>query len=277
MANIDQQIPWVEAFIEIAMRAIRRVHHDHILWSLSQNPNVKTGVSLLNQGQGIELAEENHVCAAISQEFIASRFTKNFIVEDDVGKKAKGQKKSNQFRYYVLHREIKEGNKKIDFVSQRLYPGLKVSPYKKTFIEAKRVRIYSSKADGEKPTPGSPQYGGIAKDIKALEIIAKKYRGKKITVPRTYILLWSIVNKASKKDSTPEKFLENLNKSKSKHCKNLPKLHLRETRWLPLSWTDPEAASESADDAKSANRVAPLENIRVSKALWISLIEFGHN
>ena len=64
---------WAKIFIEIALRAIRRVHYEYGVWGIGHN-FVKDPYMAwrINMGMGIEVADEPGVCAAITQEFMNS-------------------------------------------------------------------------------------------------------------------------------------------------------------------------------------------------------------
>ena len=65
--------PWAKYFMELALRAIRRVHYEYGLWSIGQHwLTNQSEPLLLNMGYGIELADEPTVCAAIIQEYLNS-------------------------------------------------------------------------------------------------------------------------------------------------------------------------------------------------------------
>ena len=65
--------PWTRLFIEVALRALLRLHHDYALMSLPQRRSATTTVAALRTSPGVALADELTVCAAIYQEFLASR------------------------------------------------------------------------------------------------------------------------------------------------------------------------------------------------------------
>ena len=128
---------WATVFIEIALRAIRRVHYEHGLWGIGRQWEMKRlKARRLNTGKGIELADERAVCAAITQEFINSPSLTGLWVEE------KGQ--PNQQRYFTVDREKQytDKSKKVDIFIQKytLEDGKPVLVPEPSFIEAKRAR-----------------------------------------------------------------------------------------------------------------------------------------
>jgi hypothetical protein len=73
MAIAREEKPWVQVFLEIALRAIRRVHLEYGIWGGGRQWKMEgQRAAAINMGHGIELADERTVCAAISQEFMTS-------------------------------------------------------------------------------------------------------------------------------------------------------------------------------------------------------------
>ena len=98
MSNKPSQKPiyesWKFPFLEIAVRAIRKVHIEHGMWGIGQHNKSPEVFSKMNVGHGIELAHETSVCAQITQDFINSRFTNGNVYND-------------QQRFYEIDREVK--------------------------------------------------------------------------------------------------------------------------------------------------------------------------
>ena len=68
-----EEWPWALVFIEIALRAVRRVHYEYGRWGIGRPWRMDAEKSRrINMGAGVELADELTVCAAITQEFIGS-------------------------------------------------------------------------------------------------------------------------------------------------------------------------------------------------------------
>ena len=266
--NSEERARWTEPFMELALRAIRKVHHDHLLWSINQNIDLDTDFSRINMGNGIELADERLVCAAISQELISSRHSTGVYFESS---KTKGSE--NARRYYKLEREVKVpgGKQSIDLISQRMDPADPNGDiYKKSLIEAKRGRKRKARYDGKEAKPGNYQYNAVAIDI--FKLIDNRM-GFKVNNenPNMYVLVWDAVS-YSETEKTAYTFLKEVKEklitidsartSDEGHDRKIGKITLlmRDVKWLPLSWIDPEKDSE-------------LLNLNVQSALWLMLVE----
>ncbi len=78
----EKQYIWSDIFLELSLRAIRKLHIDYGIWGLGQSDTIELRERLqsVNQGPGIELALETTVGAAIAQEFINSSFTNRSFI-----------------------------------------------------------------------------------------------------------------------------------------------------------------------------------------------------
>jgi len=245
MNTNEERTAWREVFLEIALRAIRRIHLDYGIWGIGQNPlDTKVHLENFNAGPGIQLAMEETVCAAITQEFINSRFINgNFY--------------KNLNRFYEIDREItfekKDKTKRIDIFIDRY----KMSEDKKhllfyrypVLIEAKRAHYFIpriTEGDVEKEDVDA-QVCKIKDDIKYLievkgEIVNTngnrknlgKYKGN-LKGAFLYTLFWGTFEKEKSNSkiklnkNRPEYFIEQL---------KLKKDHFW-VKWLPLKWTTP--------------------------------------
>src|SRR6266542_2797570 len=108
---------WAAVFIEIALRAVRRVHYEHGLWGIGRQWEMnRLKAQRINMGQGIELADERTVCAAITQEFMNSpSLTGLWTEEKDDGSE------EQQERYFTIDREKEytDNSKKVDIFIQK--------------------------------------------------------------------------------------------------------------------------------------------------------------
>src|SRR5262245_43113158 len=85
MTNKVQEYPWVQVFLEVALRAIRRVHLEYEIWGAGRQWNTGPNqTALINMGPGVELADERAVCAAIVQEMMASQSVAGFWQSNDI-------------------------------------------------------------------------------------------------------------------------------------------------------------------------------------------------
>ncbi len=144
-------------------------------WALgSDGEQTVDAVKRLNEF-GIEFADERAVCAAITQEFVASRAASGLRGSD--GKE----------RFFEIEREVfetlklKDGKKKfVDIVVKRRDG---VSAFNWTLIEAKRARRWTVDLRTGKRRKRRPTHEEVAEDVCALEnlLTAQTY---------AYVLVW---------------------------------------------------------------------------------------
>jgi hypothetical protein len=185
--------PWTQVFFELAIRALLRVHHDYLAWDIEQRPNVQPDFQAINNGSGILFADEPAVCAAISQEFIASRYSSGVWFTE------------GGTRNYRLTREsqYKGGGGRADFRCVRVNEkGDQIG--RESLIEAKRAVLISTKLDSEGPSsPPRNQTDKIRIDIAKLRNHAKP-------CPRGLILVWHITEEGTKTALEPMAFVDGL-------------------------------------------------------------------
>jgi hypothetical protein len=207
----------------------------------------------MNKGSGIELADERTVCAAITQEFLASSAVAGIWKE----------KRRQEIRFFDIEREApykSSGRQKVDMFIKKRVPRrprreqdkiqLRVVRWP-SFVEAKRARLWYPTLSTGRRRLGPSQLPAIRRDIKKLrrEI---RYRIKK-RMPQIYghILVWGIYG-AGKKGDSPTDFLKTLKRTD----KNL---ELRSVRSFPMDW-----AQENRD---------AFEIPKVTMVLWLILVE----
>jgi len=242
---------WATVFIEIALRAIRRVHYDHGMWGVGRQWEMnRFKAGRLNMGHGIELADERTVCAAITQEFITSPSLTGLWVEE----RADG--KHTEERYFTIDREKKytDNSKKVDIFIQkyaRKNKDKEPTPVEEpSFIEAKRHRLWVPDIiSGEAKRGNYPQKDKVQEDIERLR---KEMEAQEETI-HCHVLVWGLYDGISEEDH-PVKFFKKFD--------NDVKIH--QLRWLPTEWGSPTIENLKAEDIK-----IPL----VNKALWIVLSE----
>lgn len=248
----DDDFVWNKIFFEIAIRAIRQVHVKYGMWGLGQEPKDETDFTLLNQGPGIEVALETEVCAAITQEFINSRFTNGLF-------------EKNHNRHYEIDREVKyylskRSYHQIDlFVNKfKTEDGLKYYKFP-AIIQVKRAHYYTPEIATGNLNSFQTNWKAIRSDIRALRQIRKleltpdraKYF-EKIENHFLYILFWGVF-------PIPEKKYEATSQGDVKTYikKQLRTRPLKENdiylKWIPLTW----------DGDKGT----------VTKWLWVAMIE----
>ena len=236
---------WAKIFIEIVLRAMRRIHYEYGIWGIGRQWEMnRSKTNLINMGHGIELADERTICAAITLEFMNSPAVTGFWVE----------KEKKEERYFTIDREYPyksyKTNRKVDiFIQKYLNKGrgkklkLKEVP-NPSFIEAKRMRIwYPDLKKGTAKPNGNAQLPEIKKDINKLR---KELKCREILC---HLLVWGIYQKGNNKTDHPDDFIKNLKD---------PNIELSQVRWLPIEW-------EHSD------------RMKVTKSLWIALAEVKSN
>lgn len=241
---------WATVFIEIALRAIRRVHYDHGMWGVGRQWEMnRFKARRLNMGHGIELADERTVCAAITQEFITSPSLTGLWVEGN----ADGNHREE--RYFTIDRETEytDKSKKVDILIQKYELKDKdkgpTSMEEPSFIEAKRARRWVPEITSGKAERKESQVHSVNEDIDRLrkEMDA---RNEKI---HCHVLVWGLYDVNSNEDH-PVKFFENFDEDVKMH----------QLRWLPIEWSSPSIQNIADSDIG-----IPV----VNKALWITLAE----
>jgi hypothetical protein len=251
MAEKPTERKWAAVFIEIALRAIRRVHYEYGVWGLGRQWQMnRFKAARMNMGHGIDLADERTVCAAITQEFINSPSMTGFWIEEH------GEKKQEE-RYFTVDREAnyqRYPNKKVDIFIQKfakqskdkLEPD-KLEPVElPAFIEAKRARLWTSDIPNGTVRSGDIQDKAIRKDIRKLRAEMKFRNRLGKTAIRCHLLIWGLTIYGE--DQTPalgpEAFFKQF-KLVTLHCH----------RWLPIKWTQDQSPP------------------KVEEALWVGLAE----
>ncbi len=245
--TIPTGFPWTEVFVEMAMRALMSVHQDYLLWSTNQNIRQQADFTRLNRGPGVAYAGEVTVCAAISQQFIHSRYASGVYFNADVGRSVEAG-----YRYFSIGRELPypaekgEKAKAVDLVCCRINDadGTRIEPA--TWIEAKRAFLWSSKLDGTPDGNPTPLTGKVRDDI-------DKLREQAPGNVHRYVLVWNVADDAFPDTKvTPAEFIEMVAK---------PGLTLRESRMLPLT----DNAYKSSD--------ASFKERTATRWLWVLMAE----
>lgn len=244
---------WAEVFVEIALRAIRRVHYEYGIWGIGRQWKMRReNTKKINMAHGIELADEPSVCAAITQEFMNSPSVAG-LWED------KGQIED---MYFGIEREIHytfDKDKRVDIFLQKfkrnkigdLVPDKDKLP---SFIEAKRACLWSMNLSTGKVTGPSSQHGAVKTDIEKLRE-EMNYRGAHNYDPvLCHVLVWGVYKEDSEKLCSPIAFFEKVGDSNIQ-------LHKR-VKWLPLVW-----------DVSGKEGT----NINVTRSLWIALAEVNRD
>lgn len=255
--NDRDEHKWASVFIEIALRAVRRIHYEYGLWGIGPQWDMsREKAARINTGLGIELAYETDVCAAITQEIMGSPAVAGLWSEDA------GNGTQKKWRYFMIDREttyLSDGEKnRVDIFLQKFEPkGNKpgeelvlVPP--PAFIEAKRARRWIADITTGEVTSQRSQLSDIKADVKKLrdEIDHRaKGNGERIF---GHVLVWGLYGRSLGSDH-PVKFF-----------KKLDGVRLHALRWLPLDWDRP-----SFGTLGNPKLLIP----KVHRALWIGLAE----
>jgi hypothetical protein len=300
---------WQDVFIELALRAIRKVHYEHQVWSCGQWFSKDRNSGDANRGHGIETADERAVCSAVTQEFMSSQLA--------VGPMG------GQDRYWEINREktysypgtttddhvstetrtVRSRTKTVDIWLLRWYrkkDGTRTREHStrnrdhycfETFIEAKRAyhwKLNIAKGTIEEPTVNS-------KILDAVEKLCQEMRHRRVSTKfedRTiycYLLIWGTCDfECAASDSrtrrgsrTPREFLSKILKDTNETFKTpaiRPDLRLKKLRWLPLAWTHPNDEhtahlDKAAHGTSSGDPTGTHSPFDVTRALWVMLVE----
>ncbi len=202
-------------------------------------------------GQGVELADERMVCAAITQEFINSPSLTGLWVEES----SRGQRQEEE-RYFTINREMEytDKSKKVDIFVQKYDKknGTDLKPVREpSFIEAKRARRWVPEILDGTARREELQDTEVQKDIDKLR--AEMAKRKPEDSIHCHVLVWGIYKEELKEDH-PLKFFEKFH--------DCVKIH--QVRWLPAEWTCP-----SLQDILDSKVEVP----KVNAALWVALAE----
>jgi hypothetical protein len=274
MATTDGDWPWTQVFLAVALRAIRRVHLEYGIWGAGRQWSTnRNRVATINQGRGVELADERAVCAAISQEFMTSPSAAGLWRTDEKA----------DFRFFGIKREeryspsAKKKNKDepkekkkdsprwVDLIVEKYTKDPESNDffhdpvkYPPVYIEAKRARRWLvNLKTGNTTAAKGRQTTDICADIMKLT----KERETQTQRIFIYILVWGVYEEGKKPGDHPATvFTEIRNKIGGRAVVGSPL-----TRWLPTKWTDPEPASEQ------------MEQPRVQRSVWIALSEIDRH
>lgn len=250
---------WASVFIEVALRAVRRVHYEYGLWGIGPQWKMDRQVAeRINAGQGIELALETAVCAAITQEFMNSPALAGLWVE-----KGPDGKPDQEVRYFMIDREktyLTGTQQRVDLFVQKFTPkggtphGELEPVEHPSFIEAKRARLWTARIETGEAEHKREQVADVQADVKKLkdEIEHRSTLAKEERI-RGHVLVWGVYGDEDVKyQDHPVEFFQKVGN-----------VQLHSLRWLPLQWTQP-----SRDDLANPKLCTMLK-----AALWIGLAE----
>jgi hypothetical protein len=247
---------WVTVFLEVALRAIRRVHLEYGIWGAGRQWKTGPGrPSLINMGPGIELADERAVCAAITQEFMVSPSLTGLW-------RGKGK---TDVRFFAISREelyksrrTKRAEKVDLFIEKcqqtRLGKFKVIEP--PSLIEAKRARRWQINLKTGRVKPYSPrtQIKAVLEDVLRLQDERKARKPKPVYI---HLLVWGLYgDRANDPLDHPTAFFQEVRRVSSSSCQ----LSGPYVRWLPMKWDSPANATKS-------------ENPIVRSSAWVALAE----
>ena len=258
--NQQHEWPWATVFMEVVLRAMRRLHYEYGLWGIGPHWKMdRQRAGRINTGPGIELADERTVCAAITQEFIGSPALAGVWVENrgDGGKE-------NVFRRFEIDRETSYQSvldTRVDlFVKKYIQRGDRLGDDWQlvdlpSFIEAKRAYLCTPDITSGGSRRWERQQNKVADDVARLrnEIQHRKHVSVSEQI-RGHVLVWGVFGDEMYQ-AHPQEFFGAL---------ELVELHA--LRWLPLRWEQPSRGN--LDRAVSKLGIPPTD-----LALWIGLAE----
>ena len=177
-----------KVLLQLATRALRRVHFDAQLLSLSEDDGSVAAVRRLNQAPGLEMAPELTIRDALAQEFYASKLTHGWKLRAN----KKPRDTDPDARYFaVIDREVAYRTKKdgcslhIDLEYRRI-PGpgqtegrfLPVGP-----VELKRAQNFSIDKKTGELVPGRLQTREVTKDVRKLARFVRAERAGMLKEP----------------------------------------------------------------------------------------------
>ncbi len=247
---------WPELFIELAVRAMRRVHLEYGVWSVGQQgqPDFPM-LSRLNGGPGIELADERAVCAAITLEFINSQMTSGIRRDEPLT--------GAQMSHYDLDREwhYEGSTKSADITLRRICAANGGNPLlPRVVIECKRFQLARPARDSNYGITGDCQYDKPQLDAIQKDVCKLLTEMSKSSEPFfAHIFVWGVWPVGAEVDQEDKQYQS---KDLSDVLKELQSesavLTVHQIRWLPLDCETPNQKNKPT---------------KIARWLWASLIE----
>lgn len=242
------EFDWTKIFLEIAARAIRRIHFEYGTWGAGPQW-LKGGkdVALINQGRGIEFADERAVCAAITQEFMTSQATSG--IGPDTKPRFFGVMREEKYRDSA--RSVDILLEKYELQSNERYEVTKP----RSWVEAKRARLWKPAigVGADEPEAGRQQIHAVEEDVFKL-IGEKKQHSEEIYI---HVLVWGVREFPETSDSDdPENFFRDVRNLLAKTSLQ-PTLHGPFKRWVPTAWHEQSGS------------------LVVTRAAWVALAEIN--
>ena len=260
MKRLTRDYDWARIFIELSLRALRRVHYDYGPWGVGR-PWImrKSQTHRINAGRAIELADEPSVCAAITQEVIASAAVAGRWI---------GANGKEEERYFQIEREWKylapeQERSKVDMCLRKFLRKDKSEELslvdKPSFIEAKRARVWTVRSFGDNDIrpAATDQVRQVQSDIGKLRD-ELRFR-KSIEDPiHCHVLVWGIYDVTTNlRRDHPLTFFRRVRDNQ---------VELHQLRWLPIAWPHPPHRRLSS----GSRNISPP---KIERWLWIALAE----
>jgi len=175
-----------KVFLQLAVRAVRRVHLDSQLMSLGQTDSGKDdSIRQVNQGSGVEAAPESAVRDVLAQEFNASKLGHGWKL------RAEMTHQDTEGHYFgVIDREVPylvTGDEIVEHVDlqYRRVPGPGQNPqlYPAGPVELKRARLYRANLETGVPERRRLQTKEIQRDLRKLVRLVRADRAGTLRRP----------------------------------------------------------------------------------------------
>jgi hypothetical protein len=191
-------------------------------------------------GYGLELADERAVCATIVQEFMTSPAVSGLWREQGAPKpKPRFFGISREEQYLTSSSEDRP--EMADLVIEK-FEEQKNGTYNvskpRSFIEAKRARLWRMDLKSGKVSRGARQTRKICGDIEKLVRESAERKKRRMEEIFVHVLVWGIYEedlngKPLKSADHPKEFFDEVEK------KSGAELRLHGVRWLPTKWNSP--------------------------------------
>lgn len=173
--------------LQLATRAIRRVHLDAQLLSLGEDSGDDESVRRINQGMGVEIAPETTVRDALAQEFNASKLGHGWKLRAG---RSPAERDSDSRYFGVIDREVAylvdgdDCSLHVDLQYRRVSgPGQPATAYPVGPVELKRARLFDPDLKLGVALAGRFQRQSIRRDIRKLARFVRADRAGKLVLP----------------------------------------------------------------------------------------------
>lgn len=240
---------WPKLFLEVALRAIRRVHCDYGTWQLGhvwrrEDAQKNIEPQQLNLGKGIEIAPEIAVCAEICSEFLASQLVNGVVLDQtprywQIDREQQYQHDPDCHVDICVRRYERNGNQ----LSELLAPG-KGYPIP-AYIEVKRARRWKIRLEDGTVKREDNTASEVAYDAdKLFAEIEHLGNAKAPAEIYGHVLVYGPLDQKTPLSDTPNGFFRKANtllrklRKDDKRTRKTIIIKPHHVRWLPLSWKD---------------------------------------